>query len=539
MFGAKLADYLSKHKIEDKVNDALNLALRNLPENPYEEISRVLKLQTAVKLSLRASPTIVREGITVRVKTVQGDFKATVPFFDHELEKSQSDPRLIYHDVLEETKQITLEDDLLSSTLDFVNVTLSLRLKHLDPIDQVEIDQVMKIELDKYAPEKESQERHLAERAVLATSMAISRAGASRKKSTLFEHISDIAERTEEKFIIPLPLISMLVGGTRSSNDLAVSEIISCPGGYKTFTEAFEASRRLEKSLQIISPQQMGRLEGGGFAPFWTRGVDQALSFAHDAIELSKSSDKMFFALDVSGETFFKQQGNEDEDSAYYDLGLNKRQEDDTKKKSSGDNDDDDDKNKERNDDDDDDDNDDNVRVTKQNPDQFLETIKDWCKKYGIRVVIDPFVTTVDAMRYWSALKRSFAESNITICAKSLLEVPEFKLPATLKEGRYDAANFRLTDHVTVSDAIKAVCAHQTKNVNVVLDQHNTTSCFLADFGVGLRCKMIRVRGCIGTSQQSLLERLQSIETDLTGGGGGGSKKKRGGRCKFAGFSEL
>lgn len=522
MFGAKLAQYLSQHKIEDKVNDAVNLALRNLPEYPYEEIARVLKLQSEVKLSLKASATAIRPGITVIASTVQGHFESTVSFFDCEYINSQSDARLMETSSCSvlAAQKIEIDSEVLSSILDFVNEILSLRLKRIDPIDQVEIDRIMKEELEKFAPTG-SKEKHFAQKAVLATSMAISRAGASRKKTSLFEHISDIAERTDEKFVIPLPLISMLVGGTKSRNDLAVSEILSCPSGYKTFSEAFLASRQLERSLQIISPQQMGRLERGGFTPFWTCGVDQALSFVHEAIALCKCSDKMCLAMEISGETFFQQRGDEDENNAYYDLGLNAR--DETKN---------DDK------EDEEEDQSENIdRVTKQSPEQFLETIKLWCKKYGIRVVIDPFVTNVDAMRYWSALKKSSAELDMTICADSLLRVPEFKLPASLKEGRYHAANFRLTDHVTISDAIKTVCEYQSKNVKVVLDHNAQYSSYLADFGVALRCSMIHVRGSVGLSQQNVLKRLQSIEAECKGGGAS-SKKKRGSGggvgCKLA-----
>ena len=510
------------------MNDAINLALasENLPENPYEEIARVLKLQTAIKLSLNASS--VRRGIAVRAQTVQGHFDSTVSFFDCEHENSQSDPRLLKSsscpDVM--SSKFEIDSEILSSILDFVNETLCLRLKRIDPTDQAEIDRILKEELEKFAP-KDSKARPFAQKAVLATSMAISRAGASRKKSALFEHISDIAERTDEKFVIPLPLISMLVGGSKSRNDLAMSEILSCPSGYKTFTEAFEASRQLERSLQIISPQQMGRSETGGFTPFWTRGVDQALSFVHDAMELCKCTDKMSLAMEVSGETFFQQRGDEDENNAYYDLGLNAR--DDKEEKNSKDEEEEEEEEEEHDDDDDD-------RVTKQSPDQFLGTMKSWCKKYDIRVVIDPFVTNIDAMKYWSALKKASADLDMKICADSLLRVPEFQLPASLKEGRYHAANFRLTDYVTISDAIKAVCEYQSKNVKVVLD-HNTQqqSSYLADFGVALRCNMIHVRGCIGLSQQNVLKRLQSIETESTMGGGGGSKKKKKKkRCKFA-----
>ena len=56
------------------------------------------------------------------------------------------------------------------------------------------------------------------------------------------------------------------------------------------------------------------------------RGVDQALSFVHKAMELCKCSDKMSLAMEVSGETFFQQRGDEDENNAYYDLGLNARE---------------------------------------------------------------------------------------------------------------------------------------------------------------------------------------------------------------------
>ena len=103
------------------MNDAINLALasENLPENPYEEIARVLKLQTAIKLSLNASS--VRRGIAVRAQTVQGHFDSTVSFFDCEHENSQSDPRLLKSsscpDVM--SSKFEIDSEILSSILAF------------------------------------------------------------------------------------------------------------------------------------------------------------------------------------------------------------------------------------------------------------------------------------------------------------------------------------------------------------------------------------------------------------------------------------
>lgn len=531
MFGQRLAKYLSEHKIEEKVNNCLNLALRTLPQNPYEEIARVLKLSTATKLSLLASPRLIGNGVTVRVITVQGFFESTVQFFDDISEISQSDARCI--ETGSDASTRILNEDVMSSVLEFVNNILSPRLKQIDPMDQEEIDRIMKEELSKYKP-KDSGERPFLERAVLATSMAIMRAGSARNKSNLYEHISDVAMRTDEEYVIPLPLVSVLTGGTKSLNDLAVSEIIACPSGYKTFQEAYEAVRRFENSLQIIAPQKMGRVVDGGFTPFWTCGVDEVLSFACDAIKLCDSKDKMFLGIDVNAEALFRKDGDDDEDESYYDLSMNMRKTEESDKKM----------NDEEEDQDEDVDDDEDDRVKRCNPDQFLKVLSNWCEKYDVRVVVDPFVNNIDAMRHWTALKnltftsqKSKIESRVSVCAKSLLHVPEFKLPAKLKEGRYDVANVRLSEFVTISDAVKAVHEYQTKNIKVVLDNQNNDS-FVADFCVALRCNMIRVHGFVGTSQQRVFQRLRWIENELLRNNDSKKKGARGGgiRCRFAGF---
>lgn len=83
-FTTEMRDYLRKHKVEQKMNEILNISLRGLPSDPFASISQLLKLQAPSLqglLSVKARSTfdgLGRAAIEVMVTTRNGVFRSSV-----------------------------------------------------------------------------------------------------------------------------------------------------------------------------------------------------------------------------------------------------------------------------------------------------------------------------------------------------------------------------------------------------------------------------------------------------------------------------
>jgi len=93
--------------------------------------------------------------------------------------------------------------------------------------------------------------------------MAVCRAGAAAKNIPLYRHIAELAKKTTEKFVLPVPMFGMISGGVQLS---------IMPIGASSFTQAMRMGTEVYHSLKTaiesnFGPDAINVGDEGGFAP--------------------------------------------------------------------------------------------------------------------------------------------------------------------------------------------------------------------------------------------------------------------------------
>lgn len=92
----------------------------------------------------------------------------------------------------------------------------------LDVKDQLAVDNFMN-KLD-----GTQNKTKLGANAILGVSMAVAKAAAAEKRVPLYQHISDLAG-TKKPFVLPVPFMNVLNGGSHAGGRLAFQEFMIVP----------------------------------------------------------------------------------------------------------------------------------------------------------------------------------------------------------------------------------------------------------------------------------------------------------------------
>lgn len=434
----------------------------------------------------------------------------------------------------------------LDEAVTFVQDVIAPMLFQQDPTDQHAIDKKLQSALDtrkaelNAALEQQHDELEMTEQeeeaadlrctlqclalrnAVLATSIAVCRGGATRKEIPLYKHLADLAEQTEQTFVLPLPVISMLNGGSHALNDLPLQDIQVMPTGARTFAEAVEFGVRVQEAMQVLAPQNMQRTRcGGGLTPFWLSRADEALEFVTQCIARAQfKKNKCRIGVDVAACNFYRLGEPDpmvpDDDPvarAFYDLGYKSRGKNTPPKTPFGgqappaaDAADRDAASAAA------------AMALEQQPLQLAATFRAWIEKFNIALFTDPFThDAVPAMEHWLAFCRESGKETL-IAAHRLLKVPKSAIPEALHAGRYNTVAFELKQYTTVTAAMGAYHAQEAASCTVIVHTSpgDVVDDFIADFMVALRCGLVKISGLIGAPQTVKLQRFIAIERELT-----------------------
>merc|ERR550514_739926 len=102
-----------------------------------------------------------------------------------------------------------------------INETIAPKLMGLDPTKQEEIDKMMYEELDGSQNEWGWSKAKLGANAILAVSMCICRAAAACKDMPLYQRIAELADKPTDKYVLPVPALNVINGGSHADNGLA------------------------------------------------------------------------------------------------------------------------------------------------------------------------------------------------------------------------------------------------------------------------------------------------------------------------------
>ncbi|MDC9597703.1 phosphopyruvate hydratase [Xenorhabdus anantnagensis] len=186
-----------------------------------------------------------------------------------------------------------------------VNGPIAQALAGQDAKDQANIDKIM-IELD--GTENKS---NFGANAILAVSLANSKAAAAAKGMPLYEHIAEL-NGTPGKFSMPLPMMNIINGGEHADNNVDIQEFMIQPIGASTLKEAVRMGSEVFHNLaKVLKAKGMGTAVGdeGGYAPNLESNA-AALAAIKEAVEQAGYvlGKDITLAMDCAASEFYNEE---------------------------------------------------------------------------------------------------------------------------------------------------------------------------------------------------------------------------------------
>src|ERR1035437_7746372 len=181
-----------------------------------------------------------------------------------------------------------------------VNNIISHALIGVSALDQRFIDKKM-IALD-----GTRNKSNLGANAILGVSLAVAKAAANYLHLPLYRYIGGM-----NTFILPVPMMNIINGGSHSDAPIAFQEFMIRPVGANSFHEGLRMGAEVFHSLKsILKSKGLSTAVGdeGGFAPNFAGGTEEALDSIIAAIEKAgyKPGKDIMIGLDCAASEFYK-----------------------------------------------------------------------------------------------------------------------------------------------------------------------------------------------------------------------------------------
>src|SRR3972149_3667687 len=183
--------------------------------------------------------------------------------------------------------------------VEHVNTEIASAIVGMSPLEQAAIDQRL-IELDGTV-----NKARLGANALLATSLAVAKAGATFRGIPLYRYLGGARAKQ-----VPIPMLNILNGGKHASGSVDFQEFMRMPVGAANFHKALQISSEVYHSLRKVHGDKglstnVG--DEGGFAPQLPSNKD-ALELILAAIDRAgyEAGQDLFIALDPAASTFYQ-----------------------------------------------------------------------------------------------------------------------------------------------------------------------------------------------------------------------------------------
>ncbi len=144
----------------------------------------------------------------------------------------------------------------------------------------------------------------LGSNAILSVSMSLAQAAALATQRPLYAYLGK-----KEEYILPVPLINILNGGSHADNNVDIQEFMIVPSGAPSCSEAIRSGAEVFHHLEITLKRKgystaVG--DEGGFAPN-LRSNEEALELILESIQKAgyAPGKDVFLALDVAASEFY------------------------------------------------------------------------------------------------------------------------------------------------------------------------------------------------------------------------------------------
>ncbi|MCJ1357342.1 MAG: hypothetical protein MMC33_007338 [Icmadophila ericetorum] len=317
---------------------------------------------------------------------------------------------------------------------------------------------------------------NLGANAILGVSLAVAKAAAAEKGIPLYAHVADLAG-TKQPFVLPVPFMNVLNGGSHAGGRLAFQEFMIVPDTAPTFSEAMRQGSEVYHQLKSLAKKKYGQSAGnvgdeGGVAPD-IQTAEEALDLISEAIESAGYTGKVKIAMDVASSEFYK------EEEKKYDLDFKNPDSDKSK------------------------------WITYE---QLADMYKSLAAKYPIVSIEDPF-----AEDDWEAWSYFYKTSDFQIVGDDLTVTNPERIKKAIELKSCNALLLKVNQIGTLTESIQAAKDSYAAGWGVMVSHRSgeTEDVTIADIVVGLRAGQIKTGAPARSERLAKLNQILRIEEEL------------------------
>tara|TARA_B110000967_G_scaffold206083_1_gene251967 strand:- start:1829 stop:3085 length:1257 start_codon:yes stop_codon:yes gene_type:complete len=339
-----------------------------------------------------------------------------------------------------------------------INTVINKNLKNIKVSDQKKIDQIL-LNLD-----GTNNKKKLGANALLAVSLAVSKAAAVFKKKELYQNLG-------KKFLLPIPLMNIINGGAHADNNLKIQEFMIRPDSAKNFMDAIEKCFLVIQNLKkILKSKNLSTNVGdeGGFAPS-INSNEEALEIIIDAIEKSKlkPGKDINICLDVAANELMNENGEYSLNSSNF-----------------------------------------------ISAEESINYYKKLVSIYPIKSIEDPFAE--NDWNAWSKLTKEIGK-NVQIVGDDLFVTNVARLERGIKEKSANSILIKVNQIGTLTETLNVIELAKKNNFSTVISHRSgdTEDTFIADLAVSTQSTQIKTGSLARSERVSKYNRLLRIEEQL------------------------
>ena len=350
----------------------------------------------------------------------------------------------------------------VTRAVDNVNKIISPNLIGEDIFNQKKIDKIM-LDLD-----GTHNKNKLGANAMLAVSIASLRAASICNKTYMYQILSD-----NDNFIMPMPMMNVLNGGSHADNNVDIQEFMIIPVGAHSFKHSLQMGAEIFHNLKkILKNKGLSTSVGdeGGFAPN-LKSNEEALALLCESVEKSgyNLDIDVRFALDVASSELY------DMDSKKYYLSSENEQYDSN---------------------------------------ELINYYKNLCNKY-------PIISIEDGLDQndwdgWIKMNQEMGDK-VQLVGDDLTVTNTAILRKAINQKAINAILIKLNQIGTVSETLEAISLAQANNLGVVVSHRSgeTEDVTIADLAVGTSAGQIKTGSLARTDRVAKYNQLLRIEEQL------------------------
>ncbi len=337
------------------------------------------------------------------------------------------------------------------------------KIKNYSLYNQEKIDYEM-IKLDSTKDKKK-----LGANAILAVSLAVSRAAAIHQHIPLYKWINILLDY-KIKPKLPVPFANIINGGRHANNSLQFQEFMIAPIKAKSFSEATEINSNIYHTLKSILEEKnynTGLGDEGGFN-INVHTPEEALNFIEKAIEIEGYKKKVRIALDAAASEFYNEKTKKYEVIKDF--------------------------------------------VKPKNSEEMIDYYKQLTKSYPIISIEDPFQQ--EDFGSFAILKKELKNKKIMIVGDDLTVTNTERIKKALQKNSITTLLLKVNQIGTLTESLKAakLMYENKKSVMVSHRSGETEDPYIADLAVGIGSGMIKLGAPARGERTSKYNQLLRIE---------------------------